>query len=104
MAKRKSTGKDNLPSMDHKSFRVDETTPGDPIWYKAVCDEISQDLLAQILTALGGGTSSKPDAASSALLQLTFANLQGEDLNKFMVNDNGEILFNDAGQLLQEIT
>jgi len=41
-------------------------------------------------------------AAAAALVQLTYANLQGENIDNFMVNDNGEILFNNAGQLLQE--
>ena len=60
MAKRKPTGKDNLPSMDHNAFRVDETTPGSPTWYRAVCDEIGHEKLDAILRQLGGSTDTIP--------------------------------------------
>ena len=43
-------------------------------------------------------------ASSAAMVQLKFAELRGDNIDNFMINDNGEIIYNDAGQLLQEIT
>lgn len=57
MAKRKPTGKDNRQTMEHNSFRVDETITADPVWYRAVCDEIGHEKLDAILAALGGSSN-----------------------------------------------
>lgn len=43
------------------------------------------------------------DSASAALLQLQYGEIQNENIDLYLVNNNGEILFNDAGQLLVEV-
>lgn len=59
MAKRKPNGRDNRKTMEHNSFRVDDSVAGDPSVWRAVCDETTHDKLDNIVNALGDGATIK---------------------------------------------
>lgn len=54
MAKRKPTGKDNRKDLEQMSFRIDDSVAGDPVIYRAVCDEIAHGKLDAIIAGVGG--------------------------------------------------
>ncbi len=70
MAKRKPTGKDNRKDFHHHTFRVDDSVPGDPEVWTAVCDEVAHDKLDEIASALGGGFCTKVATETMSAIRL----------------------------------